>query len=176
LSESEPDAESYGFRESEARALLDAGSLHTIAAESLLWTEGRGVDSCVLVVAGEFEISRTLAGKPCRLGTAGPGHLLALMAVLDACPCPIVIRATTASSVVEINRNALVAMLDPSGPTPGFDVTYKLALFAIRRLRNATCDLAHALHVAVAAPGRAGRIDPLQVARIQAANHVWMLA
>jgi CRP-like cAMP-binding protein len=140
-----------------------------------MWDEGSDPDSFFVIVAGEMEVSRTIAGRCCVLGIAGPGHMLAFMAAIDGGLCPLAIRALTESTLVEIDRTTLLALL-ASDQEPHLAIARKLALLAIRRLRSATDDLARALHFALATPGRGGRIDPRQMARIQMANHLWALA
>jgi hypothetical protein len=49
-----------------------------------------------------------------------------------------------------------------------------LSLLAIRRLRGATNDLANALYCALRSPERRGRMDALQLARIQAGSYAWL--
>jgi CRP-like cAMP-binding protein len=175
LSESEPEAESTGFLLVEAERLLASGQLRSLPPESLLHESGQGTRALYIVVAGQLEVSRAIAGQARALAQVGPGQVLALMAAFDQGPCPISIRARTESKVIAIDHEALRSLVAGEDGHAN-DVVHKLTLLAIRRLRDATHELANALHFAVASPGRHGRIDPVRVARIQVANHVWVLS
>jgi CRP-like cAMP-binding protein len=175
LNEGDPEAEHAGFKPAEAERLLASGQLRSLPAEFRLHEGGQGTKALYIVVAGQLEISRTIAGRARVLAHVGPGQMLALMAAFDQGPCPIAVHACTECKVIALDREALSAHL--AGEDRLVDeVARKLTLLAIRRLRDATHELADALHFAVASPERHGRIDPVQVARIQVANHVWVLS
>jgi len=167
------DAVRGGFRSPETRALLDAGRVRSVPADSNLCEEGRGTECFFLVTSGEFEIVKCIAGKSCVVSTFGPGSLLALMPALDGAPCAVSMRAAGDATVVEITRDCLLAMIVDDGK-PAAKVANRLSLLAIRRLRGATAALSQALHSALTSPEKRGRIDPMRLARIQAGSYAWL--
>lgn len=172
---SEPGNESVPacFRGPDAQTLLGAGRTRSLPALSVLCEEGQVTESFFLVTAGEFEVGKRIGGRRCALSTFGPGSVLALMPALDGAPCAVSISARNDSTVVEITRDSLLAMLDQAG-TPDLAVANRLSLLAIRRLRGATNELSQALYHALKSPERKGRIDALSLARIQAGSYAWL--
>ena len=175
MSDQESDAEPHGFHAMEAEILLAAGRARNLKAQALLHDEGRGTASLYVVVTGQFEVVRNIAGSTRSLATIGPGQVLALMAAFDEGPCPLAIRALAESTVIEIERKALLAFFEDERE-PASTIAFKLAIMTIRQLRNATRDLAAALHAALVTPSRHGRVDSAQVACIHVANYVWSLS
>jgi CRP-like cAMP-binding protein len=171
----EPSAEAVPdcFRGPDTQPLLDAGQMRTMPALTALCEEGQVTDCFFLVTAGEFEIAKRIAGRQCALSTSGPGSVLALMPALDGAPCSVSMRALNDATVVEIKRDSLLAMLDHGG-TPNLKVANRLSLLAIRRLRDATDELAQALYCALRSTDRKGHIDAARLARIQAGSYAWL--
>lgn len=158
---------------SEAHALIEAGQTRFLPARSVLCEEGQAVDRVFLVTSGAFAIAKRIRGRQYVLSTCGPGTLLALMPALDGEPCAVSISAREDATVVEIKRDNLLALLDQSWDDPP-GITDRLSLLAIRRLRNATNELAQALHCAITSPGHRGRLDAMRLARIQARGYAWL--
>jgi CRP-like cAMP-binding protein len=174
LSESEDEPNVDCLRGPEGLALLQAGQQRLVRAEQVLCNEGQRLEAFFVLTRGTVEISRTVGEKTLVLGTCGPGSVLALMAALDGQPCAVTLRAQHDCTVVELSRAVVFDMLQPDGPWSA-SLSHDLALLAIRRLRRATDDLASALFRALRAR-KAGRLDALDLARIQAKNHVWQCA
>jgi CRP-like cAMP-binding protein len=172
MSESEGESASCGLPASATEALLKAGHLRSLPALSLLCEEGQVMTSFFVVKTGEFLIAKIIAGKLCPLSTSGPGGILALLSALDGEPCAVSMQALGDATVVEIERDNLFAILDPE-TTPDLTLAWKLSQVAIRRLRKVTDDLALALYRAVSSTKYPGLLDPVELARIQASNHVW---
>jgi len=184
----------------EGHALLDAGQPRFLPALSTLCEEGQTLDRVFLVTSGAFEIAKYIGGQQHSLSTCGPGTLLALMPALDGEPCAVSISAREDATVVEIKRESLLALIDLDGnpervPIPSRDASLpaepagsardqssgsspaigtRLSLLAIRRLRNATNELAQALHCALRSPEQNGRVDAMRLARIQARGYAWL--
>ena len=169
---SNPESDAVGFRKSEALTLLQAGRSRTVAARALLCQEGKLTDRFFFVVEGKVEISKTINGTCRALATFGPGSVLALMAALDGEPCAVSTRALTDITVVEVTRSNLLAMLEQESPGEA-NLVHELTLVAIRRLRDATNELAQTLHRSLQSSPRAGRMDPRSLALIHAGNHAW---
>ena len=131
------------------------------------------MDRFFVVTAGQFEIAKCIAGQRHTLSISGPGSVLALMPALDGEPCAVSICALGDATVVEIKREDLLALLDDAGEQ-NLPIANLLSLLAIRRLRGATDELAKALYCALQSPERRGRIDALQLARIQAGSYAWL--
>jgi CRP-like cAMP-binding protein len=172
LNAPEIESEIPGFRRPEALVLLLAGNARTMKARSLLCQEGKRTDRFFVITEGEVEIEKSIAGKRCALATSGPGSVLALMAALDGAPCPVSLRALGRAKVVEITRRRLLALLDGEAASDS-GLAHEFALVAIRRLRDATDELAQALCHALRSSPRAGKMDARDLARIQAGNHAW---
>lgn len=171
--ESEPNVDC--LRGPEGLALLQAGEQRLVVAGSVLCHEGQSLDRFFVLTRGMVEISRTVAEKTLPLGTCGPGGILALMAALDGQPCAVTMRARQDCHVVELSRAIVFEMLQPDGPRSA-NLSHDLALLTIRRLRRATDDLAGTLYRALRASAQTGRLDVLDLARIQAKNHAWQCA
>jgi CRP-like cAMP-binding protein len=146
-----------------------------LPARALLCQEGQTIDRFFVLTAGEVEVAKSIAGRSRALSISGPGTVLALMAALDGEPCPVSMLTLSDATVVEITRGSLFALLDPEDPADS-NLAHDLALVAIRRLRGATDELAQTLFQALRSSPRAGRIDPVSLARIQADNHAWPCA
>ena len=85
----------------------------------------------------------------------------------------VTISARANATVLEIKREALLAMLDrPPDSIP--EIANRLSLLAIRRLRSATNELAQALHCAIRSPNQCGRVDATKLALIQAHGYAWL--
>jgi CRP-like cAMP-binding protein len=156
----------------DAQMLLGAGEARCFPASSNLCEEGQTTDCFFLVTSGTFVVVKHVAGRLATLWTAGPGTLLALMPAFDGRPCAVTISAVDDATVVAITRERLLSLLKRRGQT---DVALAnlLALFAIRRLRQATNDLAQTLFSALQSTDGPARIDAVRLARIQAAGYVW---
>jgi CRP-like cAMP-binding protein len=141
-------------------------------AHALLCQEGQITDRFFIVTSGEVEIAKSIAGKSCALSTTGPGSVLGLMPALDGGPCAVSWRTLSDTTVVEVTRNSLFALIDPEQASAS-NLVHDLALVAIRRLRAATDELSQTLFQSLRSSPRAGRLDPPRMARIQAANHAW---
>jgi CRP-like cAMP-binding protein len=174
LSEPEDEPSVDCLRGPEGFALLQAGQQRLVGAGQVLCHEGQSLEEFFVLTKGTVEISRTVAGKTLVLGTCGPGSILALMAALDGQPCADTLRAQHDCTVVELSRAVVFDMLQPHGPWSA-NLSHDLALLAIRRLRRATDELASTLFRALRSRN-AGRLDVLDLARIQAKNHVWQCA
>ena len=157
----------------DARLLVGAGRTRSLPAFSELCAEGQVTDRFFVVTAGQFEIAKCIVGKKYVLAVAGPGSLLALMPALDGEPCAVSIATLGEATVVEIKRADLLALLSREGEQ-NLPIANLLSLLAIRRLRGATNDLANALYCALRSPERRGRMDALQLARIQAGSYAWL--
>ena len=172
---SEPGAEDVPtwFHGSEAEQLLGAGRTRSLPALATLCEEGQVLDCFFLVTSGEFEVAKHIAGRRCPLSTFGPGTLLALMPALDGEPCAVSISARESATVIEIKRDSLLALLSqPPDAIP--EITNRISLLAIRRLRSATDELAQALYCAIRSPGQDGRVEAIRIARIQARGYAWL--
>jgi len=171
---SEPDSEPNAdcLRGPEGLALLQAGQQRLVSAGTVLCHEGERLDRFFVLTKGTVNISRTVAEKALPLATLGPGSILALMAALDGQPCAVTMRAQQDCNVVELTRAIVFAMLQPGSPW-STNLSHDLALLTIRRLRRATDDLASTLFRALRPSAQAGRLDVLDLARIQAKNHAW---
>jgi CRP-like cAMP-binding protein len=172
---SEPGAEDppAWFQGPEAHALIEAGQSRFLPALSTLCEEGQVVDRVFLVTAGAFAITKHIQGEQYVLSTCGPGTLLALMPALDGGPCAVSITARDDATVVEIQRDRLLALLDQPWDAP-LGISNRLSLLAIRRLRKATDELAQALHSAIGSPEQRGRMNAMRLARIQAGGYAWL--
>ena len=172
MSEEESEPRSGGLHGVAAEALLSAGKVRAIPANTLLCHEGQPTDRLFVLTSGEVEISKMFAGKSHALATSGAGTVLALMSALDGERCPVSVRTRGDAEVIEIPRRSLLALLDPESGE-GAELALILTLVAIRRLRGATEELARTLFQALSASPRAGRIDADSLAKIQAGNHAW---
>jgi CRP-like cAMP-binding protein len=161
------------FRGPDADLLLGSGQTRFLPADTTLCKEGQLLDRFFLVTSGEFEVAKEIGGRRCALSTFGPGTVLALMPALDGGPCAVTISARANATVLEIKREALLAMLDrPPDSIP--EIANRLSLLAIRRLRSATNELAQALHCAIRSPNQCGRVDATKLALIQAHGYAWL--
>jgi CRP-like cAMP-binding protein len=167
--ESVPD----GFRWPDAQALLGAGHPRSLAASSTLCEEGQVTDRFFLVTAGEFAVAKRIAGRLHTLSIFGVGSVLALMPALDGAPCAVSISAQSDATVVEIKASDLLDLLAHDAD-PGLRLARSLSLLAIRRLRDATNELALALCAALQSRDRRDPIDTLRLARIQAGSYAWL--
>ncbi len=167
-----PVAESPSDSFRDAAAWLDFGEPRSLPALTILCAEGQVTDSCYLVLQGDFVVAKSLAGERTELETCGPGSLLALMPALDGEPCAVTISALNEASVLVVTRERLLASFDETGE-PNRTLASRLSLLAIRRLRSATTELTAALLCALRSPDRAGHIDPVRLARIQAGGYAW---
>jgi len=173
MNESRGGAVPECFRGRDTASLLDVGQVRNMPALASLCEEGDVTQSFFLVTAGEFEIAKRISGQDCALSTFGPGSVLGLMPALDGEPCAVSMRAVNDATVVEIERDSLLAMIDSSG-APDVKLANHLSLLAIRRLRGATDELATAIYSALRSPDRKGRIDAMRLARIQAGSYAWL--
>jgi len=175
LSDAESEPDPTGFRGLEAEVLLRAGQATALPARTLVCQEGHLINRCFVITAGEVEIVKSIAGKPCILSTVGPGCVLGLMAALDGQPCAVSMRTLGEATVVEITRAGLLAVLAPERASDS-NLSHDLALAAVRRLRGATEELAKTLCEALGPSPHSGQMDALRLARIQAENHAWPCA
>lgn len=166
------EEESSTARERESATLLRAGKPMHLTARACLCEEGKHTDCFYLVTQGELEITKSIAGTPRRLLLAGPGSVLALMPAIDGSPCTVSVHATSDADLIEISRSGLLALLE-SVNAQDLHLARTLALSAIRRLRQATDELAQALHEAMRSTGSSGRVDITRLAGIQASNFAW---
>jgi CRP-like cAMP-binding protein len=157
----------------EGREFLAAGQRCSIRAESTLCQEGHSTNRCFLVTEGRFAITKRIEGKRYLLSIFGPGALLALMPALDGQPCAVTISAACDATVIEIGRERLRAALDRRSEQEP-QIADRLSLLAIRRLRNATNELAQEICRTIGSPEPKGRIDAMRLARIQAHGYAWM--
>jgi CRP/FNR family cyclic AMP-dependent transcriptional regulator len=155
-------------------ALLRAGQQRLVPAGQVLCHEGKQLERFFVLTRGTVDLSRTVVEKTLALGACGPGSILGLMAALDGQPCAVTLRAREDCTVVDVSRAAVFDMLRPDGPWSA-NLSHDLALLTIRRLRRATDDLAGTLFRALQSR-QAGRLEVLDLARIQAKNHVWQCA
>ncbi len=161
-----------GLHGPDAQALLGAGETRYLPALSTLCEEGQVAACFFVVTAGTFGIVKHFAGRPTTLWTVGAGSVLALMPAFDGRPCAVTISALDDATVVAITRERLLELLRRDG-SANVALANLLALLAIRRLRQATSELAQALFCALQSTDRPGRIDTVRLARIQAASYVW---
>lgn len=161
------------FIGSEMAELLRAGQERALSASSLLYDEGQLANHCYVVTEGTIELAQTIDGRYHALSQHGPGSILALMAALDGGPARVSMRATERVKLVEITREALCAIF---GDEPRYAaLADQLTITAIRRLRNATDELAQAIHRSLTATRRPGHMDVVDLAKIHAGNHAWKL-
>jgi len=172
VSEPESEARPGDVLGREAKALLQAGQVRVLPRHALLCQEGRATDCFFVLTAGQVEIAKSIAGRSCALANIGPGSVLGLMAALDGAPCAVSMRTLGEATVVEITRSGLLTLLLPEQAS-GSSLVHDITLVAIRRLRNATDELAQTVFHALRSSPRAGRINACSLARIQASNHAW---
>lgn len=161
------------FKGPDADLLLGSGQSRFLPAGTTLCEEGQLLDRFFMVTSGEFEVAKDIGGRRCPLSVFGTGTVLALMPALDGGPCAVTISARADATVLEIKREALLALLgQPLDAIP--EIASRLSLLAIRRLRSATDELAQALHCAIRSPDHCGRVDATKLALIQAHGYAWL--
>lgn len=163
------------LRGSEGRALLQAGEPKLIQAGDTVFRQGERVGHFLVLVRGTIELSRMIGANQVQLGTRGAGTILALLAALDGKPYAVNARALEDCSAVEISRDALFRLLQPEGRWSAA-LASDLAALTSRHLREASLALSNVLCQALRAPLRPGRLDLLDLARIQAEIHAWPAA
>jgi CRP-like cAMP-binding protein len=161
-----------GLGQPELKELLRAGRVLDVPPHSMLCEEGQLLSRCFVVAQGAVEVAKTVGGTYHPLSKHGPGSVLALMAALDGGPCRVSMRAADAAKVIEIGRENLLAMFSVND-NPASALAYKLTTMAVRRLRQATDDLAQAIHRSLVASGRPGHIAIPDLAMIHARDHAW---
>lgn len=168
-------ADTTALARAELEELLQTGHVRQVSAASILCDEGQRIEHCYVVTQGTIEVARTIDGRKRALSQHGPGSILALMPALDGGPSRVSMRATEAASLIEIEREGLLTILD----IPGEEGRYaaladRLTITAIRRLRRSTDELAQAIQRSLAHQRR-GHMDLVELASIQARNHAWLL-
>jgi CRP-like cAMP-binding protein len=156
-----------------AHSVLAKSQRRRVPANTSLCQEGQITDRCFLVIEGTVAASKQFAGQTHRLSVFGPGCLLALMPAIDGAPCALTISALSDAKVIEISREDLLAVISRHEENDA-QLADHLSLLAIRRLRNATDQLAQAIYCAISSPEHKGHIDAMRLARIQANGYIWL--
>jgi CRP-like cAMP-binding protein len=157
-----------------AYALLRSGTPVSVPAESVLCREGRTIANCYFLTQGQIGIEKVIHGKPRKLGSLGPGAMVALMAALDGAPASITAKAMLDSTVIEIAPKGLQGLL-ASQEKEALSASTLLAVHGIRCLRDATKKLATILCESMTQSTPSGHLDLLSAARIQANTNGWQL-
>jgi selenocysteine lyase/cysteine desulfurase len=89
-----------------------ASRLWQIERGATLFMEGERADSAFVVVRGAIEVGRERGDRRVRLATVGPGRLLGELSLIDGGPRTASCVAAERAVVLELDRNAMVALLD----------------------------------------------------------------
>jgi selenocysteine lyase/cysteine desulfurase/CRP-like cAMP-binding protein len=79
---------------------------------AILFSEGELADSAFVVVRGAIEVTRERPDRRVRLATVGPGRLLGELSLIDGGPRTATCVAAEPAVVLEIGRDAMLALLD----------------------------------------------------------------
>ena len=129
-----------GYQADEIDALLALGRLYTAASRALLYTEGDPARSCYLVIRGALGTTLEEDGLATRLGIAGPGSCMGVMAMLVGSHHVHTCRAREDSVLLELDAAAIERLSDPS-----WRVTYRFYRTRMRGLMETLQQINRAL-------------------------------
>jgi signal transduction histidine kinase len=87
-----------------------------VAADALLWEEGSAPEALYVIAAGEFAITKRVAGADgdTLVNVCGPGEVLGEMSLLEQLPRSATVRATRPSHVLRLGADAFDEILRAS--------------------------------------------------------------
>jgi CRP-like cAMP-binding protein len=162
-----------GYSSAELDQLLAATRTRHFPAGTWLSREGEPGSSCFLIATGTVEVVKHLDGEEHVFASLRPGSLVGQTALVEGALRSASVRATSATTALEITRKTLQHFVQQGSP---FAQRFQeqLAIAGIRQLRAAADQLALVLARTVRPSGRRPvAVDRLALAFIQAATGEW---
>lgn len=146
------------FSDEDLELLLGATAVRTFAAGEQLAQQGRPATSCFIVVSGVVEIVRQHGRREHVISHVGAGGIVGQLALVEHAPRSATLRAKTAVSALELQRDVFDLLLTTSTPL-AHRFQLELAIVTGRQLREANRRLAALLPANDAQPARPDRLD-----------------
>jgi len=142
-----------GRDEADLVELARVMSRRTVPDGQLLWRQGDGPREVLFVLDGAVSTSLHVAGgRTVEIGSAGPGQILGVIALLDGLGHTMSVRATEATTVLALGHSDFSALLAGQRPA-AFTLRRRLVAHLTGRLRNQLRHLAASMDGEPAADG-----------------------
>jgi CRP-like cAMP-binding protein len=162
-----------GYSRADLDQLLAATRTRHFAAGTWLSRDGAPGSSCLLIATGAVEVVKYLDGEEHVLATLRPGSLVGHTALVEGALRSASVRATSATTALEIRGKALQRFVQQGSPLAQ-RLQEQIAIAGIRQLRAAADQLAFVLARALRPSGkRPATLDRLALAFIQAGTGEW---
>ena len=162
-----------GYSRAELNQLLAATRTRHFAAGTWLSRDGAPGSSCFLIATGAVEVVKYLDGEEHVFATLRPGSLVGHTALVEGALRSASVRATSATTALEIRGKALQRFVQQGSPLAQ-RLQEQIAIAGIRQLRAAADQLALVLARALRPSGkRPATVDRLALAFIQAGTGEW---
>lgn len=153
--------------EAELGAFLLAATAYRYPKGARLFAQGEEADACYIVLHGEVEIVKDIAGSEAVLNVLGPGEIVGQIALVDDALRSATVVARTDVSALSIGRDVFHRLLGSGSPI-AMRLQELVAISGIRQLRKATRRFSKLLEErAAAAPEEADEIEARQTPRLE---------
>jgi CRP-like cAMP-binding protein len=143
------------FSDEDLEMLLGATAVRAFAAGERLAQQGRPATSCFIVVSGVVEVVRQHGAREHVISHIGAGGIVGQLALVEHAPRSATLRAKTAVTALELQRDVFDLLLSTSSPL-AHRFQLELAIATGRQLREANRRLAALLPANDAQPAREG--------------------
>jgi CRP/FNR family cyclic AMP-dependent transcriptional regulator len=137
--------------------LVSVGREEQVATGEAIITEGEPLEAIFIVAGGRFSV---VVGRGNVIESLSAGEMLGEVSMLDSRPPTATVVASEPSTVLRIDRSAVLARLRAN---TGFAARFykALAVFLAQRLRKTVATFGYgALHAEDSEPGQEDEIDP----------------
>lgn len=133
-----------GFTEAELGMLLRVATPREYAAGDVLLAEGAPCESCLVLTAGEVEVTKQVVGKERRLAVLPVGSIVGQIALVKSGARQATVRALSSVTALELGRHNFERLLAARAPL-ALRFQEQVATASIRQLRLANERLATVL-------------------------------
>ena len=95
------------FYEAEIDAFIYGAERHSVPAGHIFLEEGAANDRIYLICHGSISVLSQKSGAVLPGGTRGVGETFGALSFMDDCPAKVSVRAAEATTVLELNRDAI---------------------------------------------------------------------
>ncbi len=152
------------FTTEELGVLVTVAAPRAITAGTVLFKEGDAGHSCILLVEGDLQVFRIMAGRQQPIALLKPGALVGQLALVDRAPRSATVRAGTDAKVLEFARDDFDRLLYAQSPL-ALRFQEQIAVAGARQLRTSTEQLARIIEATKASPALVP-VDALTTMRV----------